>query len=150
MWKEVSGECGEEVLGKCGKGCRVSLRGVAKRGWGCRRVCGLPPHFPLPPHTVLHSSNTLSHTRHTYPINYFTPPPTLPTSSIFSPYLTHLPKLPKIRQCLHHPYSPNFSILPPFFPILPHTYFIIYPIPTFLIYCQISQAIKKAYTRNFL
>ena len=130
--------------------------------WGrCRRVC--PPHifihlptslhtFPHFPPTSTLTPYTLPHLPHFFPTSP-TPTPypntllysstTLPTSSIFFPYLTQLLKLPKIPQFPHHPYCPKFSILPRsprFFLMLPHTYFIINPIPNFftlLIYCQI-------------
>ena len=111
-------------------------------------MCGHPTLFYVSP-TLFHSSphlNTLPYTLHTYPIHL---------SHFFHipPYLTPLPKLPKISQFFHHPYFPKFSTLPRFFPILPHTYFIIYPILkflTFLIYCLISLAIKhKRPIKNF-
>ena len=111
----------------------------------------ISPQFLTPPHLSPH----LPLTSDTSP----TPPLTSPTPSIFPPFLFLLPKLPKIPQFSHHPYSSKFFILlhtPHSFPdsptpILAHTYFIIYPIPkffTFLIYCQFSLAIK--YYKNSL
>ena len=85
------------------------------------------------PHTILHLPQSSPHLN------------TLPYFFHIPPYLT---KLPKISRFFHHLYFPKFSTLPRFFPILPHTYFIIYPILkclTFFIYCLISIAVK--YTR---
>ena len=87
--------------------------------------------FPHSPHTSPHSL-TLPHTFFTS--SHTSPPQSPDTSSSFHRISLHT--LP------HNPHSPhhlqNFSILL-------HTYFIIYPTPkfiTFLIYCQISLAIK--------
>ena len=149
-------------MGKCR---RRNIR-VVKTCWGryekvwgrCRKVCGHPTLFYIYP-TLFHSSphlNTLLYTLHTNPIHSSTPLPPPNTLSLFfriPPYLTPLPKLPNISQFFHHPYSPKFSTLPRFFPIVPHTYLIIYPILkflTFLIYCLISLAIKyKRPIKNF-
>ena len=63
----------------------------------------LPPHFSTPQHI---SPHLLPH--------FLTP-------SIFPPYLSQLPKLLKISQFLHHPYSsklPQIFYTPSFFPIL--------------------------------
>ena len=30
VWRNVSGDCGGEVLGECGEMCRVSVEGVGK------------------------------------------------------------------------------------------------------------------------
>ena len=30
VWRVVSGECGGEVLGECGKRCQVSVKGVGR------------------------------------------------------------------------------------------------------------------------
>ena len=109
------------------------------------------PHTILRLPTLFHSSphlNTLPYTLHTNPIHSSTPLPPPNTLHHFFHiliYLTPLLKLPKISQFFHHPYSPKFSTLPRFFPILSHAYFIIYLILkflTFLIYCLISLAIK--------
>ena len=122
-------------------------------GGGVEKCVGTP-HYSTSPPLFFHSSphlNTLSYTLHTNPIHSSTPippPNTLPHFFYIPPYLTQLRKLPKISQFFHHPYSPKFSTLSRFFPILPHTCFIIHPILkflTFLIYCLISLAIK--YTR---
>ena len=123
---------------------------MRKCGGGVEKCVGTPHYstfsllFSTRPHTSTHF--------HTNPIHSSTPLPPPNTLSYFfhvPPYLTQLPKLLKISQFFHHPYSPRFSTLLRFFPILPHTYFIIYPILnflTFLIYCLISLAIK--YTRH--
>ena len=145
-----------EVLGECG-GC----------GGGVEECVSSPhtsphlptsqhtfPHFPqLPhsPHTLFHILDTSPNFPHT-PTHFLILPPHFPTPSIFPPYLTQLLKLLKISQFFHHPYSPKFFILPRFFPILPHTYFIINPIsipkfPTLLI-AKFSPAIK--HTKNSL
>ena len=115
-------------------------------GGGVEKCVGTPHYSTSPP-----LFSTRPHTLHTNPIHsstFLPPPNTLPHFFHIPPYLTQLPKLPKISQFFHYPYSSKFSTLPRFFPILPHTYFIIYPILkflTFLIYCLISLAIK--YTR---
>ena len=111
------------------------------------------------PHTILHLPHSfplVPTPQHTNPIHSFTPlppPNTLPHFFHISPYLTQLPKLPKISQFFHHSYSPKFSTLPRFFLIVPHTYFIIYPMLkflTFFIYRLISLAIKyKRPIKNF-
>ena len=119
---------------------------MKKYGGRCRKVCGHPTLFYVSP-TLFHSFSHLNifpYTLHTNPIHSSTPLRTTPLLP-YSPYLTPLSKLPKISQFFYHPYSPKFSTLPLFFPILPHTYFIIYPtlkFLTFLIYCLISLAIK--------
>ena len=139
----MSGECDEEVLGECGKKCRVSLREWQSLG----RVVGMVQKTVW---VSLHNSphlqhlNTFSHTRHTHPIHSFTSSHTFPTSPHFphdsdnSPHscLTHFPTspphsfhillildstpiLPKIRRCFHHLYSPKFFIFPHSFPYAP-------------------------------
>ena len=106
------------------------------------------PHFSSPPHLYPN-----------LPSFSFFLPPKFPHSSVFAPYLNQLTKLayqkspnsPNIH-LLTPPDSPYSSTIPPFFPVLPlfpMSYFIIYPIPKFLIfviYCQSSLAIKC--TRN--
>ena len=124
---------------------------MKKCGGRCRKVCGFPILFYTSP-TLLHSSplpNTLPYSFYTNPIHSST------LSHFFHipPYLTQLPKLPKIYQFSHHPYSPKFSTLPRFFPILPHTDLIIYPILkflTFLIFLsnQSSNQVHKTH-KNF-
>ena len=131
---------------------------MKKCGGRCRKVCGHPTLFYVSP-TLFHSSphlNTLPYTLHTNPIHFSTSLPplfTLPHCFHIPSYMTPLPKLPKISQFFHHPYSPKFSTLPRFFPILSHTYFIIYPILKFLaffMYCLISLAMKyKRPIKNF-
>ena len=118
--------------------------------WGrCGKVWGDPTHSSTPSPTSLPTPSTLTRHLHTHPTTlphtHLTRLSTLPshfptplTPSITSP-LTHLTPSPHLPQ--------NFSS----FPNNPHTssntspYFINYPIskfPTFLIYCQISLAIK--------
>ena len=116
VWGSVR-ECGE-MWGECGKRCHVSVGGGVGWLWGevsgecggrCRSVGGLPPH-----------PNTLFYTLHIHPIHSSTPPPHprllssspphYPTPFIFHPYLTHLPKLPKISQNPHHPYCPIHTL----------------------------------------
>ena len=65
MWRDVSGDCGERCwvsVGGARKRCQVSVEGeVWER---CRRVCGLPSHFPTPSDALLYTSpptNTLFH-----------------------------------------------------------------------------------------
>ena len=86
------------------------------------RTSPILPH--ILPHTLPHSSPTFSHSLH------------------IPPYLTQLPKLPKIPQFPRHPYSPNFSILPRSFPILPHTYLSLIPHQNFSLIAKFSLAIK--------
>ena len=147
------GEYGE-VLEEGYKGCEELLGEVWRSVGGGVEKCVGTPHFSTPPplfstrpHTPTHfpppstlTACALPHLSHTSP-----PPNTFPHFFHIPPYLTQLPKLPKMSQFSHHPYSPKFSTLPRFFPKLPHIYFIIYPISrflTFLIYCQNSIAIK--------
>ena len=69
-----------------------------------------PPHLPFPPPTLLHT-----------PTHFSTSPSTLSHSFHIPPYLSQLPKLLKISQFLHHPYSsklPQIFYTPSFFPIL--------------------------------
>ena len=143
-------------MGKCWRRDVRVVRncwGRCEEMWRCKKVCEHPILFYTSP-TLFHSSphpNALPYTSTLTPyalphLSHTSPPPnTFPHFFHIPPYLTQLPKLPKISQFSHHPYSLKFSTLPRFFPILPHTYFIIYPISkflTFLIYCLISLAIK--------
>ena len=46
VWRDVSGECGGEVLGECRKRCRVSVEGVGKSV----EECVGSPHAHISPH----------------------------------------------------------------------------------------------------
>ena len=97
------------------------------------------PHTPHSPDTSLHTHLTPPHTLSHFPTPSSHLPTPLPHSHLIPP--SSFPRI-SLYTLPHNPHSPhhlqNFSILL-------HTYFIIYPIPkfiTFLIYCQISLAIK--------
>ena len=76
----------------------------------------LPPHFPHLPHISPFLPPHFSTPQHISPHLL----PHFLTPSIFPPYLTQLPKLLKISQFFHHPYSsklPQILYTPSFFPI---------------------------------
>ena len=91
-----------------------------------------PPLFPTPPHSLNTYFPHPPHSLYTSP--HF---PTL-TSHFPTPFLTS----PTLTMTPHS--TPSSTHLSQHFPVLPHNYFIIYPILkslTFLIYYQISLAI---------
>ena len=121
-----------EGVGKCGGRCEKRCGGEM---WGSVLECGrsegrcrgygiLYPFFPTPPSTF----SSPPHISPFLPPHFSTPqhisPHLLPhflIPSIFPPYLSQLPKLLKISQFLHHPYSfklPQILYTPSFFPIL--------------------------------
>ena len=129
----------------------------------CKRECRFTRHFSTPTHTLSPTSPQPPHLPHTL---FQTSPifphisdtslhfPNTSTHFLISPHIFPLlsyslhtwpislnyhkfPNFPTIHALPNSLYSP---ILPEFFPILPHTYFIINPTPKFLvllIYCQI-------------
>ena len=113
MWKSMG-----RGKGRCEGGEGNVEGGVGKMGRGSH-IPYISPHFS---HTPTHFSISPPHTSfHTFP--HISPllPQHFLTPSIFSPYLTQLPKLPKITLLPHYPYSsklPQILYTPSFFPIL--------------------------------
>ena len=105
---------------KCGGGVK---RGVGEVCWSVGEVrvdvgdMGSSTHFPHLPHISFFLPPHFSTPQHISPHLL----PHFLTLSIFPPYLSQLPKLLKISQFLHHPYSsklPQIFYTPSFFPIL--------------------------------
>ena len=117
-----------KVVRNCWGRCEEVLGGVEKCV-GTPHFSTPPPLFSTRPHTPTHfpapstlTPYTFPHLSHTYP-----PPNALTHFFHIAPYLTQLPKLKKNSQFSHHPYSPKFSTLPRFFPILPS--YLLYHLP---------------------
>ena len=111
MWGRCEKRCG----GRCGEVCwsvGEVRRDVGDMG-SSTHFPHLPPHFPHLPHISSFLPPHFSTPQHIFP-HFLTP-------SIFPPYLYQLPKLLKISQFPHHPYSSKLSQIfytSSFFPIL--------------------------------
>ena len=117
-----SGKCREKCEkrcgGKCGEVCwsMGEVRGDVGDMGSSTHFPHLPPHFPHLPHISPflppHFSTPQYISPHLLPL-FLTP-------STFPPYLSQLPKLLKISQFLHHPYSSKLPRIytSSFFPIL--------------------------------